>query len=168
MHVSYHKEDSRHLGRPMEFKRYGHAGRPVIVFPTSKGRFYQFEDTGSVAALASFIDAGQIQLAVDNLLANAKKYAPGGAPYGVRVARDGAGTLISVKDSGPGVARRDQKRIFAPFERADDRLSRATEGSGIGLSLVAHVAKAHGGRAWVESAPGQGATFHLWIESPLQ
>ena len=120
------------------------------------------------ASLEADIDAGQIQLAVDNLLANAKKYAPGGAPYGVRVARDGAGTLISVKDSGPGVARRDQKRIFAPFERADDRLSRATEGSGIGLSLVAHVAKAHGGRAWVESTPGQGATFHLWIESPLQ
>ncbi len=120
------------------------------------------------ASLEADIDAGQIQLAVDNLLANAKKYAPEGAPYGVRVARDGAGTLISVKDSGPGVARRDQKRIFAPFERADDRLSRATEGSGIGLSLVAHVAKAHGGRAWVESTPGQGATFHLWIESPLQ
>lgn len=118
------------------------------------------------AAIEADIDAGQIQLAVDNLLANAKKYAPEGTPYAVRVARDGGGTLISVRDRGPGVARRDHKRIFAPFERADDRLSRATEGSGIGLSLVAHVARAHGGRAWVESAPGQGATFHLWIESP--
>lgn len=62
MQVSYHREESRHLGRPMEFKRYGHAGRPVLVFPTSKGRFYQFEDTGSVGALASFVEAGRIQL----------------------------------------------------------------------------------------------------------
>ncbi len=116
------------------------------------------------ATIEADIDAGQLQLAVDNLLANAKKYAPEGAPYVVTVARDGRGVAIRVKDRGPGVARRDQKRIFEPFERADDRLSRATEGSGIGLSLVAHVAKAHGGRAWVESEPGQGATFHLWIE----
>jgi esterase/lipase superfamily enzyme len=62
MQVSYHKEDSRQLGRPMEFKRYGHAGRPVVVFPTSRGRFFQFEDTGSVDVLAGFIDSGEIQL----------------------------------------------------------------------------------------------------------
>ena len=44
LHVSYHKKDSFHLGRPMEYKRYGHSGRPVIVFPTSGGRFFQYED----------------------------------------------------------------------------------------------------------------------------
>jgi signal transduction histidine kinase len=112
------------------------------------------------------IDAGQLQLAIDNLLANAKKYAPEGGPYAVSAKRDGGGVLIRVKDRGPGIAPRDQKRIFEPFERADDRLSRATEGSGIGLSLVAHVARAHGGRAWVDSEPGKGATFCLWIEAP--
>jgi signal transduction histidine kinase len=111
------------------------------------------------------IDAGQIRLAVDNLLANARKYAPEGGPYTVTVRRDGDGVAIRVKDRGPGIARRDQKRIFLPFERADDRLSRATEGSGIGLALVAHAARAHGGRAWVESEPGRGATFCLWIEA---
>lgn len=112
------------------------------------------------------IDAGQIRLAVDNLLANAKKYASECDSYTVTVARVKGGVELRVKDRGPGIARRDQKRIFQPFERADDRLSRATEGSGIGLSLVAHVAKAHGGRAWVESEPGEGATFCLWIEAP--
>ncbi len=116
-------------------------------------------DEGVIAA----IDAGQIRLAVDNLLANAAKYAPGGAPYLVRVAREGAGVALTVGDHGPGVARRDQARIFEPFERADDRLSRATEGSGIGLSLVQHVARAHGGRAFVKSEPGGGAAFTLWV-----
>lgn len=62
MHISYHKTDSHHLGRPMEYKRYGHAGRPMIVFPTSNGRFYQYEDSGAVGALSEFIDAGRIQI----------------------------------------------------------------------------------------------------------
>ncbi len=109
------------------------------------------------------IDAGQIRLAVDNLLANAAKYAPAGTPYRASVRRQGGGVAITIADRGPGIARRDQGRIFEPFERADDRLSRATEGSGIGLSLVRHVARAHGGRASVESEPGRGAAFTLWI-----
>ncbi|WP_437578389.1 ATP-binding protein [Sorangium sp. So ce887] len=119
------------------------------------------------AAEAS-IDAGQIELAVDNLLANALKYAPLAAPYRVRVARERGGVGIAVEDRGPGVARRDQRRIFEPFERADDRLSHAVSGSGIGLSLVRHVARAHGGSARVESEPGRGAAFTLWIPGPKE
>ncbi|WP_437815313.1 sensor histidine kinase [Sorangium sp. So ce1078] len=119
------------------------------------------------AAEAS-IDAGQIRLAVDNLLGNALKYAPRAAPYRVRVARERGGVAIAVEDRGPGIARRDQRRIFEPFERADDRLSRAVSGSGIGLSLVRHVARAHGGSARVESEPGRGAAFTLWIPGPKE
>ncbi|MCO5063765.1 MAG: hypothetical protein M9924_05040 [Rhizobiaceae bacterium] len=62
MDISYHKFHSAALGRDMEYKRYGYAGRPVVVFPTSEGRFYQFEDSGGVGALARFIDDGRIQL----------------------------------------------------------------------------------------------------------
>lgn len=62
MDIAYHKHFSVRLGRDMEYKRYGHAGRPVVVFPTSQGRFYQFEDSGGVGALAEFIDTGRIQL----------------------------------------------------------------------------------------------------------
>jgi esterase/lipase superfamily enzyme len=62
VHISYHKKDSRNLGRPMEHKRYGHAGRPVVVFPTSGGRFFQYEDSGAVEALSESIDEGRIQL----------------------------------------------------------------------------------------------------------
>lgn len=111
--------------------------------------------------LVADVDAGQLQLAVDNLLENALKYAPNGTPYRVRVAASGREVWISVSDSGPGVARRDQARIFKPFERLDDRLSRRTEGSGIGLALVRQVAQAHGGDVTVDSEPGRGATFTL-------
>jgi esterase/lipase superfamily enzyme len=62
VHISYHKTDSGHLGRTMEYKRYGHAGRPMIVFPTSNGRFFQYEDSGAVGALSAFIDSGRIQV----------------------------------------------------------------------------------------------------------
>ena len=58
----YHKGYSSRLGREMELLVFGHAGLPVVVFPTSCGRFFDFEDRGMVAALAAKIDAGQLQL----------------------------------------------------------------------------------------------------------
>ncbi len=62
MHRSYEAWQSAQLGRKMEFLWFGSGGYPVLVFPTSMGRFYQYEDTGLVARLESKIDAGQLQL----------------------------------------------------------------------------------------------------------
>ncbi len=62
MDISYHKAWSAQLGRDMEYKRYGFAGRPFVVFPTSQGRFFQFEDSGGVRSLAEFVDTGRIQI----------------------------------------------------------------------------------------------------------
>ncbi len=62
MRIDYHRRYSHQLGRDMEFKTYGHAGRPVLVFPTSNGRFYQFEDSGAIGALADRIGAGELQV----------------------------------------------------------------------------------------------------------
>ncbi len=109
------------------------------------------------------IDEGAIRMAVGNLLSNARKYAPDGQPYEVTVTAADSGVRITVGDQGPGISRQDQRRIFRPFERADDRLSEATEGAGIGLSLVGHVARSHGGSLRVESEPNHGATFILWL-----
>ncbi len=62
MNREYHEWNSSRLGRPMELLVFGHAGMPVLVFPTSGGRFFDFEDRGMVAALAAGIDAGQLHL----------------------------------------------------------------------------------------------------------
>ena len=62
MLIDYRKSFSRELGRDMEWKRYGDTGRPVIMFPTSQGRFYQYEDTGTIAVLSDFIESGRIQI----------------------------------------------------------------------------------------------------------
>src|SRR5271170_6567863 len=62
MNREYHKWYSPRLGRDMELLVFGHTGLPVIVFPTSGGRYYEFEDRGMVGALGGKIDAGQLQL----------------------------------------------------------------------------------------------------------
>jgi esterase/lipase superfamily enzyme len=62
MQVTYHKEFSRKLGKDMEYKVYGYKGKPVLVFPTSNGRFYQYEDSGMINAISGFINDGKIQI----------------------------------------------------------------------------------------------------------
>jgi esterase/lipase superfamily enzyme len=62
MKIEYFSEYSHNLERNMEFKIYGHQGKPVLVFPTSRGKFYQYEDFGMIAAISGFIDSGMIQV----------------------------------------------------------------------------------------------------------
>ncbi|GHT01342.1 hypothetical protein AGMMS49525_01800 [Bacteroidia bacterium] len=62
MQITYHKEYSQQLGRDMEYKVYGHKGKPVLVFPTSNGRFYQYEEFGMIDVLRGFIDSEKIQI----------------------------------------------------------------------------------------------------------
>jgi esterase/lipase superfamily enzyme len=62
MQVTYHKEFSQKLGKDMEYKVYGYKGKPVLVFPTSNGRFYQYEDSGMINAISGFINDGKIQI----------------------------------------------------------------------------------------------------------
>ena len=62
MNREYHKWYSPALGRDMEFLLFGHGGRPILVFPTSMGRFYQYEDFGMIGVLAERLDSGTIQL----------------------------------------------------------------------------------------------------------
>lgn len=93
--------------------------------------------------------------AVSNLLDNAVKFSPAGTPIEVTVT---AGS-IAVADRGPGVAPGDRDRIFDRFHRAET--SRTLPGSGLGLSIVAETAAAHGGSTFVEDRPGGGAVIGL-------
>lgn len=98
-----------------------------------------------------------------NLLSNAYKY--GGNPRRIRVSAElaphGSGIEFAVHDNGMGIARREHKRIFEKFYRVDDLLARQAEGSGLGLSIVRHVVRAHRGRIVVDSEPGRGSTFTI-------
>ncbi|MGD9572996.1 MAG: ATP-binding protein [Thermoleophilia bacterium] len=103
----------------------------------------------------------RLRQVVGNLLANARAHTPPTAPVTVRTyARDGEGVL-EVADRGPGLASEHAQKVFERFFRADPSRARASGGSGLGLSIVQAIAQAHGGRAEVESVPGQGATFRI-------
>ena len=69
--------------------------------------------------------------------------------------------MIAIEDDGPGVAPGFESIVFEAFRRGPE--SEGTRGSGIGLSLVARFAELHGGRAWVETRPGGGASFRIFL-----
>jgi two-component system OmpR family sensor kinase len=109
-------------------------------------------------------DAYRIHQVITNLLANARAHTPTRTPIHVTLAQSEAGTSVSVADKGPGLSDADQERIFERFYRADPSRARASdEGSGLGLSIVDAVMRAHGGRVSVTSQQGDGATFTLFF-----
>jgi two-component system, OmpR family, phosphate regulon sensor histidine kinase PhoR len=109
------------------------------------------------------MDEDAMTLVLLNLVDNAVKYAGEGGEVAVRLARAPGGVALSVRDRGPGISADDQQRIFERFYRANAARVRNVRGSGIGLSLVKHIAEAHGGRVELASAPGQGATFTVFV-----
>jgi len=94
-----------------------------------------------------------------NLLDNAAKYGPRGQTVQVGMAVVGFAVRIWVRDAGPGVPREERARIWEPYRRLDRPADAAVGGSGIGLAVVRDVVELHGGRVWVEDAPGGGARF---------
>jgi signal transduction histidine kinase len=114
------------------------------------------DDVGTVRA-----DETKLKQVVLNLLSNAVKFTPEGGSVGVRAWLEGDQVLVTVRDSGAGIAASDQARIFEAFQRGDRRAS--VEGTGLGLTLSRRFVELHGGRIWVESALGAGSTFGFAI-----
>lgn len=109
------------------------------------------------------VDQNALTLAVLNLIDNAIKYAADGKRIEVSVRSAGPQLQIAVRDFGPGVDRAEHDRIFERFYRARAVRLRPIRGSGIGLALVEHIAKAHGGKVAVADASGGGAIFTIAI-----
>ena len=110
------------------------------------------------------LDGNALTLAVLNLIDNAIKYAPEGKRIQVSARATAPGRLeISVRDFGPGIDPDEHERIFERFYRARAVRLKPIRGSGIGLALVERIAHAHHGGVRVDSTPGQGATFTLWL-----
>jgi two-component system phosphate regulon sensor histidine kinase PhoR len=106
-------------------------------------------------------DAERLGQVLVNLLHNAVKFSPAGGTVTVRASGVDGEVDVAVEDQGPGIARSDQPRIFERFYKVDRARSRGTGGTGLGLAIARHVVEGHGGRIWVESEPGAGATFHI-------
>ncbi|CAD5944341.1 MULTISPECIES: sensor histidine kinase [unclassified Streptomyces] len=104
---------------------------------------------------------GQLARVVGNLLDNAQRHAE--SLVAVRVAADGAGVRVEVRDDGAGVPEDERERIFERFVRLDDARSRDDGGAGLGLAIARDVATRHGGTLTVHRAPEGGAAFRLQL-----
>ncbi|HEX2114745.1 MAG TPA: sensor histidine kinase [Alphaproteobacteria bacterium] len=117
-------------------------------------------------------DRDQLMQVVINLLSNAVKFSPPGSGTVTIAARPGAdGVEIRVSDNGPGIAAEHQQLIFEKFRQVGDTLTSKPQGSGLGLAICRRIIEHFGGRIWVESEPGRGATFAVLLpyaaERPL-
>ncbi len=120
---------------------------------------YTVEFDGPASPIWVEADREALALALWNLMDNAVKYSPDVKTIWVRVRQSDAGVELTVRDEGLGVPEKEQAAIFRQFVRGEEPKSRRIRGTGIGLALVRHVARAHGGDVTVESEPGRGSTF---------
>jgi len=110
---------------------------------------------------ALWVDREAISRSLLNLVNNALKYSQNEKYLGVKLYRANGSVKLEVIDHGIGIPPVDQHRIFEKFYRAGDPLVHNTKGSGLGLSLVDHIVRAHGGEVSVESTPGHGSKFTI-------
>lgn len=113
------------------------------------------------------IDSRLVAQALASLVENAAKYSPSGSKILVQAKLQDSELVMSVTDSGPGIVLEEMELIFDKFYRGRHPREQQSSGTGMGLAIARGIIQAHGGRIWVENAPGQGATFafSLAVES---
>jgi signal transduction histidine kinase len=107
------------------------------------------------------VDCDAVEQALENVLTNAIKYSGEARDIHVRVGQTDGHVFVSVTDHGIGISRREQKRIFRKFYRVDSGLGGGPQGCGLGLAIVDHTMRGHGGFVSVDSEPDCGSTFTL-------
>jgi signal transduction histidine kinase len=137
--------------------------RSELVNPTC-----QIEVEGGSEPVRVLADANAVGLALHNLLDNAMKYAGPSSCVAVSLTREGDRVALRVRDNGPGIPADERTRIFERFVRGTAAAVSNVRGTGIGLALVRQVVLSHGGDVTVESAPGAGSIFTIWLPIPAE
>jgi PAS domain S-box-containing protein len=113
------------------------------------------------------VDRAKIEQVLLNLINNAIKYTPPGGRIYVDAADSDHDILISVRDTGIGIPKKDLDKIFTGFYHAGYKLSYEYKGPGLGLAISKRIIESHGGRIWAESEAGKGSTFYFTIPKSL-
>lgn len=111
-------------------------------------------------------DAERLRQVFDNLLSNAVKYSPVGKQIWLRAFLSGDNVRVEIQDEGPGLTEDDKAKLFGFFQRLSAQPTGGESSNGVGLAIVKKIVDLHNGRIWVESEPGQGATFV--VELPIK
>jgi PAS domain S-box-containing protein len=115
------------------------------------------------ASAVAHADPLRTRQVLANLISNAVKHSPPGAPIRVQAAIEGQMCVVSVSDQGDGIPVSEQERIFDRFYRVDDSTTRTTGGIGLGLYITKQLVESMSGRLWVASKAGQGSTFSFSV-----
>jgi signal transduction histidine kinase len=128
-------------------------------------RDLEFEERSGAQPLAVLGDENALRRVVDILLDNAFKYTPSPGKVTLSAEEKDGSAVVSVADTGIGIAPEDRARIFERFYRVDKARSRSVGGAGLGLAIAQWIVQLHKGKLEVESEPGNGSVFQL--ELPL-
>ncbi|MBI5543141.1 MAG: GAF domain-containing protein, partial [Deltaproteobacteria bacterium] len=145
--------------------------RPVQMPALVSGLVQQLEPALGAHPVRTFIDGSsgavladvvRIEQVLTNLVENAAKYSPEGALIEITVSEARGGATVAVRDRGAGIAAEDLPRLFDRYYQTS-RARQKRSGLGLGLFIAKGLVEAHHGRLWVESVPGAGSTFYLWL-----
>lgn len=114
--------------------------------------------------LRARVNGPLLEQALVNLIDNAVKYSGPGSSVQVEAVKEAGQVMVKVTDQGVGIPQEHLPRLFETFYRVDASRSRQGGGTGLGLAIVKHIAQAHGGKVGVESTPGQGSTFTIYLQ----
>src|SRR5208283_314166 len=137
-----------------------HVGSEMSVVASSNGQILKVELPDSLPL--PWADEDRLRQITQNLLVNATKFTPEGGTITLRAKEQNGSLLIEVQDTGYGIPEEEQRRLFRPYHRQiGDR--EHLSGLGLGLALCKNLVQLHGGRIWVKSEEGKGATFSFSI-----
>jgi PAS domain S-box-containing protein len=138
-------------------------GAVQMIQPIAEAKKMMLELKIEVEAAVIEADERRLRQILLNLLSNAVKFTPEGGRVGLTARERNGGVEFIVWDTGIGIAAERQPLLFQPFGQVDDDLARRYQGTGLGLALVKRLTELHGGWVAVESTPGKGSRFHVWI-----
>jgi two-component system phosphate regulon sensor histidine kinase PhoR len=136
------------------------------VEPLLQARGQRLELRLPARPVPAMADGPRLERVLLNLLSNAHQHGRDAGRIQLSVERRPGEALLAVADDGPGIPVAEQPRIFERFYRSEQDAARSTPGSGLGLPIARAIVQLHGGRVWVESAPGAGATFYVALPTP--